>query len=95
MEMATPHTSRGSLIRSPANRGARRMDTFRRFFGPPDDAVWDLTTFSKNRERLQSRVQKFKSRPLIHPQVDAPQAAAGGGGTGLREPKSKPQSPRL
>ena len=27
MEMATPHTSRGSLIRSAANRGARRMDT--------------------------------------------------------------------
>jgi hypothetical protein len=37
----------------------------------PDDAVWDATTFSKNRERLQAGevFEKFMTRLLNHPQV--------------------------
>jgi len=37
----------------------------------PDDPVWDSTTFSKNRERLQSGdvFQKFMSKLLNHPEV--------------------------
>jgi transposase len=45
---------------------------FRWFVGlSPDEAVWDATTFTKNRERLQSGdvFQKFMTRLLNHPQV--------------------------
>jgi transposase len=45
---------------------------YRWFVGlAPDDAVWDATTFSKNRERLQSGdvFQTFMARLLNHPQV--------------------------
>jgi transposase len=45
---------------------------YRWFVGlAPDDAVWDPTTFSKNRERLQSGdvFRKFMTRLLNHPQV--------------------------
>ena len=45
---------------------------YRWFVGlSPDDAVWDATTFTKNRERLQSGdiFQKFMTRLLNHPQV--------------------------
>jgi transposase len=46
---------------------------FRWFVGlSPDDQVWDATTFTKNRERLQSGdiFQKFMTRLLNHPQVE-------------------------
>jgi hypothetical protein len=45
---------------------------YRWFVGlSPDDAVWDPTTFTKNRERLQSGevFKKFMTRLLQHPQV--------------------------
>lgn len=45
---------------------------YRWFVGlSPDDAVWDATTFTKNRERLQRGdiFQKFMSKLLNHPQV--------------------------
>ena len=45
---------------------------YRWFVGlAPDDPVWDATTFSKNRERLERGeiVQKFMGRLLNHPQV--------------------------
>ena len=45
---------------------------FRWFVGlSPDDPVWDATTFSKNRERLQQGdiFQKFMTQLLNHPQV--------------------------
>jgi transposase len=45
---------------------------YRWFVGlSPDDAVWDPTTFTKNRERLQSGevFKKFMTRLLHHPQV--------------------------
>lgn len=45
---------------------------FRWFVGlSPDDPVWDATTFSKNRERLQQGdiFQKFMTTLLNHPQV--------------------------
>jgi transposase len=45
---------------------------FRWFVGlGPDDPVWDATSFTKNRERLQSGdvFQKFMTRLLHHPQV--------------------------
>ena len=45
---------------------------FRWFVGlSPDDRVWDATTFSKNRERLQQGdiFQKFMTALLNHPQV--------------------------
>jgi transposase len=45
---------------------------FRWFVGlSPDEAVWDATTFTKNRERLQSGdiFQKFMTRLLNHSQV--------------------------
>jgi transposase len=45
---------------------------YRWFVGlSPDDVVWDATSFSKNRERLQSGdiFQKFMTRLLNHPQV--------------------------
>lgn len=45
---------------------------YRWFVGlSPDDAVWDATTFTKNRERLQSGdiFEKFMTRLLNHPQV--------------------------
>ena len=45
---------------------------YRWFVGlSPDDAVWDPTTFTKNRERLQSgeMFKKFMTRLLHHPQV--------------------------
>jgi transposase len=45
---------------------------FRWFVGlSPDDRVWDATTFTKNRERLQRGevFQKFMARLLEHPQV--------------------------
>ena len=45
---------------------------YRWFVGlSPDDPVWDPTTFSKNRERLQSGeiFQKFMTRLLNHPEV--------------------------
>jgi transposase len=45
---------------------------FRWFVGlSPDDAVWDATSFSKNRERLQSGdiFETFMTRLLNHPQV--------------------------
>ena len=37
----------------------------------PDDVVWDATTFTKNRERLQAGevCEKFMTRLLNHPQV--------------------------
>jgi transposase len=37
----------------------------------PDDPVWDPTTFTKNRERLQAGevFEKFMTRLLNHPQV--------------------------
>ena len=37
----------------------------------PDDSVWDPTTFTKNRERLQNGdvFTKFMTRLLNHPQV--------------------------
>ena len=47
---------------------------FRWFVGlSPDDQVWDATTFTKNRERLQSGdiFQKFMTRLLNHPQVES------------------------
>ena len=46
---------------------------FRWFVGlSPDDPVWDATTFTKNRERLQSGdiLQKFMTRLLNHPEVE-------------------------
>ena len=46
---------------------------FRWFVGlSPDDPVWDATTFTKNRERLQSGdiFQKFMTGLLDHPQVE-------------------------
>jgi transposase len=45
---------------------------FRWFIGlAPDDPVWDSTTFTKNRDRLQDGeiVQKFMSKLLGHPDV--------------------------
>src|SRR5215471_3254698 len=45
---------------------------YRWFVGlAPDDPVWDATTFSKNRERLERGeiAQEFMSRLLHHPQV--------------------------
>src|ERR1700724_1342182 len=45
---------------------------YRWFVGlAPDDPVWDATTFTKNRERLQRGdvFQKFMTRLLNHPQV--------------------------
>jgi transposase len=45
---------------------------YRWFVGlSPDDPVWDATTFSKNRERLERGeiAQKFMTRLLCHPQV--------------------------
>jgi hypothetical protein len=45
---------------------------YRWFVGlAPDDPVWDATTFSRNRERLERGeiAQKFMSRLLNHPQV--------------------------
>ena len=45
---------------------------YRWFVGlSPDDAVWDATTFTKNRERLQAGevFEKFMTRLLNHPQV--------------------------
>jgi transposase len=45
---------------------------YRWFVGlSPDDPVWDATTFSKNRERLQAGevFEKFMTRLLNHPQV--------------------------
>ena len=45
---------------------------YRWFVGlAPDDPVWDATTFSKNRERLERGeiAQKFMARLLNHPQV--------------------------
>ncbi|MGH8153510.1 MAG: IS5 family transposase [Rhodanobacteraceae bacterium] len=45
---------------------------FRWFVGlGPDDPVWDATTFTKNRERLQRGevFQKFMTKLLDHPQV--------------------------
>lgn len=45
---------------------------YRWFVGlSPDDPVWDATTFTKNRERLQHGdvFQKFMTRLLNHPQV--------------------------
>lgn len=46
---------------------------FRWFVGlAPDDPVWDATTFTKNRERLQHGdiFQKFMTRLLNHPEVE-------------------------
>src|SRR5712671_220068 len=46
---------------------------FRWFVGlSPDDPVWDATTFTKHRERLQSGdiLQKFMTRLLNHPEVE-------------------------
>src|ERR1700753_935004 len=45
---------------------------YRWFVGlSPDDPVWDPTTFTKNRDRLQEGdvFQKFMSKLLHHPQV--------------------------
>jgi transposase len=45
---------------------------YRWFVGlSPDDAVWDATSFTKNRERLQADevFEKFMTRLLHHPQV--------------------------
>ena len=45
---------------------------YRWFVGlSPDEPVWDPTTFTKNRERLQSGdiFQKFTTRLLHHPKV--------------------------
>lgn len=45
---------------------------YRWFVGlSPDDRVWDPTTFTKNRDRLQNGdvIQKFMSKLLSHPQV--------------------------
>jgi len=45
---------------------------YRWFVGlSPDDPVWDPTTFTKNRERLQAGevLEKFMTRLLNHPQV--------------------------
>ncbi len=45
---------------------------YRWFVGlSPDDPVWDPTTFTKNRERLQNGdvFAKFMTRLLNHPQV--------------------------
>src|SRR6202163_1132996 len=45
---------------------------YRWFVGlAPDDPVWDATTFTKNRERLQRSdvFQKFMTKLLNHPQV--------------------------
>src|SRR5262245_17981209 len=45
---------------------------FRWFVGlSPDDRVWDTTTFTKNRERLQRGevLQKFMAKLLDHPKV--------------------------
>jgi hypothetical protein len=45
---------------------------YRWFVGlAPDDPVWDATTFTKNRERLQRGdvFQKFMTKLLNHPQV--------------------------
>src|SRR5215813_1153167 len=45
---------------------------FRWFVGlSPDDRVWDATTFTKNRERLQCGeiLQKFMAKLLDHPKV--------------------------
>jgi Transposase domain (DUF772) len=45
---------------------------FRWFLGlSPDDPVWDATTFSKNRERLQRGdvFHQFMTKLLGHPQV--------------------------
>ena len=47
---------------------------YRWFVGlSPDDPVWDPTTFSKNRERLQAGevFEKFMTRLLNHPQGEA------------------------
>src|SRR5437764_5626732 len=46
---------------------------FRWFVGlSPDDPVWDATTFTKNRERLQQGdvFQKFMTKLLRHPTVE-------------------------
>src|SRR5579872_1842499 len=46
---------------------------YRWFVGlSPDDTVWDPTTFTKNRERLQAGevFQQFMTRLLNHPQVE-------------------------
>ena len=47
---------------------------YRWFVGlSPDDPVWDATTFTKNRERLQSGdvFQRFMSKLLNHPEVQS------------------------
>jgi transposase len=46
---------------------------YRWFVGlSPDDAVWDATTFTKNRDRLQKGdvFQKFMTKLLRHPEVE-------------------------
>src|ERR1700686_5891597 len=45
---------------------------YRWFVGlSPDDPIWDSTTFTKNRDRLQNgeEFRKFMSKRLDHPQV--------------------------
>ena len=46
---------------------------YRWFVGlSPDDPVWDPTTFTKNRERLEAGevFEKFMTRLLNHPEVE-------------------------
>lgn len=40
----------------------------------PDDPVWDATSFTKNRERLQTGevFEKFMTKLLNHPEVKPP-----------------------
>jgi len=48
---------------------------YRWFVGlSPDDPVWDPTSFTKNRERLQNGdvFTKFMTKLLNHPQVELP-----------------------
>ena len=60
------------VLRHPLGRPVDRATVYRWFVGlSPDDPVWDPTTFTKNRERLQNGevFTKFMTRLLNHSQV--------------------------
>jgi len=69
---ATERIAASGVLRHPLGTPVDRAALFRWFVGlSPNEQVWDATTFSKNRDRLQSGdiLQKFMSRLLNHLQV--------------------------
>ena len=56
----------------------------------PDDPVWDPTTFTKNRDRLQNGevFAKFMTKLLNHPQIK-PLLSAGNGATDLHRQRAE------